>query len=133
MDLRVVGQQRSRELADRAQDLFVRWRRRLATMAMFVAAALFCVHVVFGSNGWAAYQKKRAENRQLQQELQKLTLENQQIEQHVKALRSDPKAIEKEAREQLHYARPDERIYVIPEQNPAPAPPAAGVAQKQPK
>ncbi len=133
MDLRVVGKQPHRELAERAQDFLVCWRRRLATIAMFVAAALLSVHVVFGSNGFAAYQKKRGENKQLQQDLQKLTVENQQLEERVKALRSDPRAIEKEAREQLHYARPEERIYVVPEQKPAPAPPAAGVAQKQSK
>jgi cell division protein FtsB len=31
-------------------------------------------------------------------------------------LKSDPKAIEKEAREQLRYAKPGEVIYLLPEQ-----------------
>ena len=88
--------------------------------------------MVFGSNGWAAYQKKRSENKQLQQELQTIQRENDQLEQRVKALRSDPKAIEKEAREQLRYAKPGEVIYVVPEPRP-PQPPAAGVAQNQTK
>ena len=43
--------------------------------------------------------------------------------------RRDPKRIEKEAREQFHYARPGEVIYVAPER-PAPTPPANRSANK---
>ena len=36
------------------------------------------------------------------------------VMQTIKSLKSDPNAIEKEAREQLRYARPGEVIYVVP-------------------
>ena len=42
--------------------------------------------------------------------------ENQRLDAEIKALKSDPKAIEKEAREQLRYAKPGEVIYLLPEQ-----------------
>jgi cell division protein FtsB len=41
-------------------------------------------------------------------------------------LQADPKAIEKEAREQLHYARPGEVVYV----EPSPVRPATNAARK---
>src|SRR5512142_447568 len=125
MDIRVVHQREGREQAGVAREWMVRSRRKLATLLVFLVAGMVAVHVVFGSNGWAAYQKKRSENRQLQQELQTIQRENDQLEQRVKALRSDPKAIEKEAREQLRYAKPGEVIYVVPQPRP-PQPPAAG-------
>ncbi len=42
--------------------------------------------------------------------------ENRRLDAEIKALKSDPKAIEKEAREQLRYAKPGEVIYLLPEQ-----------------
>ena len=134
MDLRVVpyGRRSGRELAEAAHHFLVRCQRKLATVMVFVIACLLAVHVIFGSNGWAAYQKKRVENKQLQQELQQIQRENEALEQRVKALNSDPSAIEKEAREQLRYAKPGEVVYVVPEQRPA-QPSAAGIAQKQSK
>jgi cell division protein FtsB len=72
-------------------------------------------HVVFGANGVVVYQQKRVEYRKLNEELKSLQEENQRLNEHIKALQTDPKAIEKEAREQLRYAKPGEVIYVAPE------------------
>ena len=47
--------------------------------------------------------------------------ENDLYTQQIQGLKTDEKAIEKEAREQLHYARPGEYVYVPP----APANPSA--------
>ena len=51
-----------------------------------------------------------------------LQLEQQQLNQRIKALKSDPATIEKEAREQLKYARPGEVVYTVPAPAPQPAP-----------
>jgi cell division protein FtsB len=52
------------------------------------------------------------------------------LDAEIKALKSDPKAIEKEAREQLRYAKPGEVIYLLPEQRgPQTAPPPPQSAQ----
>jgi len=65
-----------------------------------------------------AYQHKRAENHKLQQDILRLEQENGRISQKVRGLKSDPRAIEREAREQLKYARPGEVVYVAPEPRP---------------
>ena len=74
-------------------------------------------HAVFGANGMLVYQKKRAEYRALQQQLTGLQKENDRLAQENRALKSDPAAIEREAREQLHYTRPNEFVFVAPQKN----------------
>lgn len=104
-----------------------RSRRRLATSGVGLLAALLAYHVVFGHNGMVAYQQKRAEYKQLEQQIQQLQGENGQLSDRIKALKSDPQAIEKEAREQLRYTRPGEVVYVLPADKGSrqPMPPSA--------
>lgn len=113
-----------------------RSRRRLASAGVGLLACLLAYHVVFGANGMMAWEHKRAEYRQLQQQIDDLQKQNEQLAEHIKALKSDPQAIEKEAREQLRYARPGEVIYVVPADKPAPKPPApapsTATAQRRP-
>jgi cell division protein FtsB len=101
-------------------------RRRLATAAVAVLTVWLFLHVMFGANGMVVYRSKRAERQKLQADLEKLQRENDLYEQQIKALQNDPQAIEKEAREQLHYARPGEVVYV----EPAPARPRNNTARK---
>jgi cell division protein FtsB len=75
--------------------------------------------VMFGANGTVVYRSKRAEYKSLQTEIDRLQKENDQYTQQIKALENEPKAIEKEAREQLHYTRPGEYVYVAPAPKPA--------------
>ena len=89
-------------------------RRRLATGGVVVLTVWLFLHVMFGANGMVVYRSKREEHRRLQAEIERLQQENDRYTQQVKALQNDPKAIEKEAREQLHYARPGEVVYVDP-------------------
>jgi cell division protein FtsB len=94
-------------------------RRRLATACVVVITAWLFLHVTFGSNGMVVYRQKKAELRALQTEVQGLQSDNDQYVNQIKELKTDPKAIEREAREQMHYTRPGEVVYVRP---PAPAP-----------
>lgn len=96
-----------------------RARRRIATAAILVFAGWLFVHIMFGANGMVIYRQKKTEYQGLQKEVDNLQKENDQTAGAIKALKEDPKTIEKEAREQLHYARPGEVIYVAP----APPPP----------
>jgi cell division protein FtsB len=84
---------------------------------------------MFGANGMVIYRQKRAEYHDLQKENQKLLQENDLYTQRIKSLRTDPKTIEKEAREQLHYTRPGEVIYVAPPPA-APQHPSTNAAHK---
>lgn len=105
------------------------WRRKLATVGVTLVAAYVGFIAVFGANGWLAYHQKRTEFRKLQQEVQQIQTENERIQQQIKALRTDPSTIEKEAREQLRYAKPGEVIYVMPARKPQQQ---TGVAQNGP-
>lgn len=91
------------------------WRRKGATLALCLAACWVAYHVVFGANGMMIYSHKRAEYRTLGKDIQELKQENERLSHHVDALKNDPKTIEKEAREQLRYARPGEVIYTVPQ------------------
>lgn len=89
-------------------------RRKLATVAAAVLALAVAYHVVFGADGLTVYRQKRDEAHQLNQQMQKLQQENQQLTTQVGRLKDDPSAIEHQAREELHYARPGEVIYTLP-------------------
>lgn len=104
-------------------------RRKVATWGLFLFAAYVAVHVVFGANGWMVYEKKKAEYRQVTEDVERMKQENDQLAQQIKSLQTDKSAIEKEAREQLKYARPGEVIYVIP--SPPPKPDVTSTAQNK--
>ena len=104
-------------------------RRRIATIAVMVLAASLFVHVMFGANGMVVYKQKRAEYETLRKQMVQVQQENDRYTQQIQGLKSDQKAVEKEAREQLGYAKPGEYVYVPPA--PAkPAPPVNRSAKK---
>lgn len=90
------------------------FRRRIATVIVGTSAVLLFVHVVFGANGMVIYKQKRLEYETLQKRIAGARAENDSYERKIQALKTDGKAIEKEAREQLRYARPGEYVYVPP-------------------
>ncbi len=105
------------------------FRTRIATVAVTLLAVWLFVHVTFGANGMVVYRAKKAEYERVQKDIKALQKENQQYSEEVDQLKNDPKRIEREAREQFHYARPGEVIYVAPPQS-APAAPANRTASK---
>jgi cell division protein FtsB len=105
-------------------------RRRIATIAIAVLTVWLFMHVTFGENGMVVYRAKKAEYERVQKDIQQLQEENQGYADEVDQLKNDPKRIEKEAREQFHYARPGEVIYVSPAQPAAPQVPATNSAHK---
>jgi cell division protein FtsB len=111
----------------------VQGRRMLGSAFLALLAVALLAHVLFGNNGWLSYRQKRAESRKLQTQLQQMNDENQRLDTEIKALKSDPKEIEKEAREQLHYAKPGEVIYLLPEapgQHASPSSPDTEAARR---
>ena len=94
------------------------WRRKFATGGVSILALMLAYHVIFGQNGWVAYHEKKQEYRSLQVDVQQIQDENDRLNKQIKSLKTDPKAIVKEAREQLHYANPDEVIVVMPAPKP---------------
>jgi len=118
------------QLARHLADTLCRARRKLATAGVALLAALLAVHVLFGANGMIVYHKKRTEYRSLQNNLQQLEKENDALSQQIRALKSDPEAIEKEAREQLRYAKPGEIIFLLPAPKPDSPPPTASAEKR---
>lgn len=102
-------------------------RRRIATVAVALLAASLFVHVMFGANGMVVYKQKRAEYQELRKQIDRVQKDNERYTQQIQGLKTDQTAIEKEAREQLGYAKPGEYVYVAPAK---PAPPANHTAKK---
>ena len=100
---------------DQVRELCDRNRRRLATAGVALVACWIAYVAVWGANGMIVYRHKRAEYRELQQRIIEMQKENDRLTHGNKALQSNPDAIEKEAREQLHYTRPGEVVYVKPD------------------
>ena len=94
--------------------------RRVGTVAVLLLTLGLVLHAMFGANGMVVYQQKRAERQTLQSEVERLQKENDQYVERIKALKTDHRAIEREAREQLHYTRPGEFVYVAPDPPPKP-------------
>ena len=121
--------QRIREKLRPASTWLYASRRRLATVGVAVITVWLFLHVMFGANGMVVYRQKRADYQNLRGEIDQLQKENNHYTGQIQALETDPKTIEKEAREQLHYTRPGEVVYVAP----APPPlqiPSTNAAQK---
>jgi cell division protein FtsB len=108
----------------RALDWTLRAWRPAATVVAVGLALLLTWHVVNGPNGLSVWHQKRIEERQLRQEIDGLEKENARLRDHIEHLKSDPEAIEHEAREKLHYAKPNEVIVALPPDPPAQAQPA---------
>ena len=117
------------QMSDYVCNMFYRARTKLATGAVGLLVLWLGFHVIFGANGMVVYQHKRAEYQKLQVEEKQLEEENQRLTKQVDELRNDPKAIEREAREQLHYTKPGEKVYLLPDQRQADKPAANAAAE----
>ena len=104
-------------------------RRRIATIAVALVAAALFVHVMLGANGMVVYKQKRADYETLRKQISQEQQENDRYTQEIQGLKSDQTAIEKEAREQLGYAKPGEYVFVPPA--PAKPPPVPNHTAKK--
>ena len=116
-----IGTYKIKVLLEAGSQTLFHWRRRCATLALAVIAVWVGYHVIFGANGTMVYSNKLAEHRTLDKEIIQLKQENARLAHHVEALKSDPGTIEKEAREQLRFARPGEVIYTVPQSTSIPS------------
>lgn len=105
-------------------------RRRIATSAVVLLTVWVSIHVLFGANGMVVYKQKRDEIQNLQKEVGDLQKQNNRYSDEIRGLKTDPKAIEKEAREQLRYARPGEVVYVPPDRVNVQKKPSTNSAKK---
>jgi cell division protein FtsB len=90
------------------------WRPAGTVVAVLLALTLTW-HVIDGKHGLSVWEHERVQDRALQKEIDRLQQENAQMQRQIERLQSDPDAIEREAREKLHYAKPGEVIYTLPD------------------
>jgi cell division protein FtsB len=90
-------------------------RRKAATVVLAGLSVSLGVYAIFGHDGLLAYRQKQRQAQQLQQQILNLKTENERIAAHDRRLQNDRDTIEYEAREQMHYTRPGEVIYTLPE------------------
>jgi cell division protein FtsB len=107
----------------RAADWWQRIWRPVGTGVAVILALLLTWHVIHGRHGLSVWQHERAQDKQLQLQIDQLQQENAAMRDRIDHLKSDPDAIEREAREKLHYAKPGEVIYTLPDK-PQQQPPA---------
>jgi cell division protein FtsB len=130
MDIRM-----ERQLAalEKMRDALAKYWRWLATAAVCAVAVALCVHIMLGSNGAVAFRQKKADCRSLEKETAEINKENTDLQARVKLLQEEDRdTIEREAREQLRYAKPGEFVYFVPEQSAA-KPPANAAAENKAK
>jgi cell division protein FtsB len=99
------------------------WRPAASLMAVSLALLLLW-HGFNGKNGLLVWQQKRTEDRQLRKEIDALQQENARLRTRNERLNSSPDAIGQVAREQLHYAKPNEVIVQLPPEKKTSAKPA---------
>lgn len=90
-------------------------RRKAATVVLIVLSVSLGTYAVFGHDGIVAYQHKQRQAAELHQQILSLQKENQRLALHDQRLQNDRDTIEYEAREQMHYTRPGEVIYTLPQ------------------
>ena len=88
---------------------------RNGILVLLLVSIALIVHNIFGQNGYLALRRQLQERRKIQQEIIQLQQENDRLEKENHGLRTDPVAIERRAREQMHLAKPGERIYTLPD------------------
>jgi len=118
MEQQQIGKFNVQQMFDSVCGLLYSFRRKLATVAVFALVLFLGFHVIFGANGMVVYTHKRAEYRQLEKDTTELDQENQRLTKQIEELKTDPKAIERVAREQLHYTKKGEIIYLLPQKQP---------------
>ena len=106
----------------RALQLGRRIWRPAGTLVAFVLALVLTWHVVNGKHGLNVWLEMRTQDKQLQRDINDLDQENARLRDRIEHLKSDSDTIMIEARQKLHYAKPDEVIVALPADKSQPAP-----------
>ena len=108
------GQRTKEPLSERALDLGQRIWRPAGTLVAFALALLLTWHVINGKHGLNVWLEMRTQDKQLQRDIHDLDQENARLRDRIEHLKTDPDTIMIEARQKLHYAKPDEVIVALP-------------------
>ena len=107
--------------------------RRNAIFVMALLSLVMLMHEIFGRNGYMTLRSEKKQFIGLQKQIQTTSEENKKLEQKIQALKNDPAAVEKQARDQLHLARPGEIIYMLPDSDKTLSPTSTASRQPSPR
>lgn len=103
----------------KASDLRHERFRRAAIIGGALLLAALVMHGIYGADGLQALHQKHHQAKALSRQIDQLKQENRMLQKEVQNLRSNPATIERYAREELHMARKNEIIYMLPQKSPA--------------
>ncbi len=106
--------------------------RRNAVFVLALLGLVLLMHEIFGHNGYLTLRRQKKEYTELQHKIKTLDQNNDQLAQKIKALKINPEAVEKQARDQLHLAKPGELIYMLPDKQRAQPPATSQQTSPQP-
>jgi cell division protein FtsB len=89
------------------------WRRRVISYAAATIAFVLVVNALVGENGYLADMRARRDRDELVATLRQLREENRQIQEQLQRLKDDPSALEEAARSELRLGKPGETMVVI--------------------
>jgi len=94
--------------------LWAQYGRAILILCVFT---LF-LHDIFGTHGFLAMRRTKAEIERVQGQIIRLNRENAELSDEVKSLRTDPHKIESIARDELGLAKPGDVIIKLPQSQP---------------
>ena len=94
--------------------LWAQYGRAILILCVFT---LF-LHDIFGTHGFLAMRRTKAEIERVQGQIIRLNRENAELSDEVKSLRTDPHKIESISRDELGLAKPGDVIIKLPQSQP---------------
>ena len=89
-----------------------------STIVLWIFGAVVCSFMLsffLGQVGMLRVRELNAESERMTMENYNLAVKNRELVLEIKKLRSDPATIEKIAREELHYAAPNDLVLLVPD------------------
>jgi cell division protein FtsB len=95
--------------------LVIRLRRKAAALLLVALTLPVGYKAVYGTHGWISYHQEVSDSEKLDKDIAELKHRNEKTASEIKGLKTDPNVIEREAREQLRYVRPNDVVITIPQ------------------
>jgi cell division protein FtsB len=89
---------------------------------MFLLAGIVLVDSLVGDRGFLAILRARRQYDELSAAIERQKNDNVRLREEARRLREDPRAIEELARRELGLIRPGEKVFILKDLKPPPAP-----------
>jgi cell division protein FtsB len=96
--------------------------KRIGRIAVFLVGTVVIVDAIVGDRGLVAMRRARKQYDELSATIAKARAENDRLREEIRRLEDDPATIEELARRELGLIRPGEKVFIIKDLEPPPAP-----------